>query len=178
MVILLALSFPAVHVIRDTVGSHKQLEPKQNCRVNGALQRCKYLIFASFAPRAALKVMPTVLLHWPTLSEVDADDMVVEVEPSYQYSVPFCCHVTDGIRWQSDRMASDMEGRVKQRCVIEFLHAVTVAPTDIHQHLLNVDGVQTVDVSRVKWWVVHFSSGNSDKRDKTHSEQPFTAVKS
>ena len=75
-------------------------------------------------------------------------------------------------------MASDMEGRVKQRCVIEFLHAVTVAPTDIHQHLLNVDGVQTVDVSRVKWWVVHFSSGNSDKRDKTHSEQPFTAVKS
>lgn len=73
MVILLALSFPAVHVIRDTVGSNKQLEPKQKCRVNGELQRCKYHIFTSFAPRAALKVMPIILLCWPTMAEVDAD---------------------------------------------------------------------------------------------------------
>ena len=58
-------------------------------------------------------------------------------------------------------MASDMEVHMKQRCVIEFLHAEKLAPTDIHQWLLNIDGDQTVDVSTVRGWVVHFSSGDS-----------------
>ena len=58
-------------------------------------------------------------------------------------------------------MASDMEVQMKQRCVIEFLHVENMAPTNIHQWLLNVDGDQTVDVSTVRQWAVHFSSGNS-----------------
>ena len=33
---------------------------------------------------------------------------------------------------QSDRMASDMEVWMKQRCVTEFLHVEKMAPTDIH----------------------------------------------
>ena len=33
---------------------------------------------------------------------------------------------------QADRMASDMEVLVEQRCVTEFLHAEKIAPTDIH----------------------------------------------
>ena len=37
-----------------------------------------------------------------------------------------------------------------------------MAPTDIHQHLLNIFGDQTVDVSTVKSCVIHFSSGDSD----------------
>jgi len=37
---------------------------------------------------------------------------------------------------------------------------------DIHQHLLNVYEDQTLDVSTVRWWVVHFSSGDSDVKDK------------
>ena len=37
-----------------------------------------------------------------------------------------------------------------------------MAPIDIHQHSLNVYGDQTVDVSTVRQWVVHFSSGNSN----------------
>jgi len=37
-----------------------------------------------------------------------------------------------------------------------------MAPTDIHQCLLNVDGKQRVAVSTVRWWMVHFSSGDSD----------------
>ena len=36
-----------------------------------------------------------VLLCWPRTSEMSAG-MAVEVEPSHQYSVIFCCHVTDG----------------------------------------------------------------------------------
>lgn len=45
--------------------------------------------------KAALKVMPPVLLFWPTMSEVDGG-MAVEVESSLQYSTTCCCHVTDG----------------------------------------------------------------------------------
>jgi len=51
---------------------------------------------------------------------------------------------------QSDKIASDMEVRMKQRCVIEFLHADKNAPNDIHRRLLNVYGDQTVDVCTVR----------------------------
>jgi len=39
--------------------------------------------------------MPPILLPWP-MSEVDVGVMAVEAEPSHQYSVTCCCHVTDG----------------------------------------------------------------------------------
>jgi len=48
--------------------------------------------------RAALKVMPPGLLCWPMMSEVDVDGMAVLIEPSHQYSVTFCFHMTDGSR--------------------------------------------------------------------------------
>jgi len=51
---------------------------------------------------------------------------------------------------QSEKLASDMEVRMKQRCVTEFLHAQKIAPNDIHRRLLNVYGDQTVDVSTVR----------------------------
>ena len=44
-------------------------------------------------------------------------------------------------------MASDMDAYTKQRCAIECLHAEKMAPIEIHCHLLNVYGDQTVDVS-------------------------------
>jgi len=39
---------------------------------------------------------------------------------------------------QSDRMVSDMEVHMKQKCAIEFLHVEEMVPTDIHQYLLNI----------------------------------------
>jgi len=48
--------------------------------------------------RTGPKVMSQILLRWPTTSEVDAGGMAVGVEPSYQYSTIFCCHVTDDSR--------------------------------------------------------------------------------
>ncbi len=33
---------------------------------------------------------------------------------------------------QSDKIASDMEVWMKQRCVTEFYHAEKITPTDIH----------------------------------------------
>jgi hypothetical protein len=91
-----------------------------------------------------------ILLYWPTTSEADVGDMAVEVEPSRPYSVKFCYRVTDDSRGQSDKMASDMEVRMKQRCVTEFLHAENIAPNDIHRRLLNVYGDQTVDNFEVR----------------------------
>ena len=38
---------------------------------------------------------------------------------------------------QPDKMASDTEVHMKQKCVTEFLHVEKMAPTHIHQHLLN-----------------------------------------
>lgn len=64
----------------------------------------------------------------------------------------------------SDRMVSDMEARMKQKYITEFLHAEKIAPTDIHQHLLHVSGDQTVDVSPVRQWVLSFSCGDSEYR--------------
>ena len=42
--------------------------------------------------------MPPILLCWSTTSEADVDGMAVEVEPSRQYSVKFCCRATDDSR--------------------------------------------------------------------------------
>jgi len=48
--------------------------------------------------RAALKVMPPILLCQSTKSEVDVGGAAVEVEHSHQYIITFCCHVTDSRR--------------------------------------------------------------------------------
>ena len=48
--------------------------------------------------KAAPKIMPPVLLYWPTMSEADVGDMAIENELYHQYSVIFCCYVADGTR--------------------------------------------------------------------------------
>ena len=101
--------------------------------------------------------------------------MAVKAEPSHQ-----CSHVPlhliamrqKAAEGQSDKMASDTEGHMEQRYVIEFLHVEKMAPIGIHQHLLNVDGDQTVYVSTVRWWVVHLSSDDNVMKDKPRSERP------
>jgi len=73
-------------------------------------------------------------------------------------------------------MAFDMEVHMKERCVIESLHAEKIAPNDIHRRLLNVYRDQTMDVCTVRRWVARFSSGSSDVKDKPCSGRPCTAV--
>ena len=43
-----------------------------------------------------------------------------------------------------------------------------MAPIDVHGCLLNVYRDQAVDVNKAGQWVVHFSSGNSNVKDKTY----------
>jgi len=62
---------------------------------------------------------------------------------------------------QSDKMVSDMEVRMKQRCVTDFLHVEKMPPTDIHQCLLNAYGDQKVEVSTVRLLVVCFNRDDS-----------------
>ena len=102
--------------------------------------------------RAAPIVTPAILIYWPMTSEADVGGMAVEVEPSHQYSITFCCHVV-----VAAEVESEMEEPVKQRSVIEK----KMVPIGIHQCFLNSYGDQTVDVSAVRWWVLCFSSGNS-----------------
>ena len=53
-----------------------------------------------------------------------------------------------------------------QRWVIEFPHAEKMASIDICQCLLNVSEDQTVDMSTGRWWVFHFSRGDSEMVDR------------
>ena len=59
---------------------------------------CSLPAYTSDYMRAALKIMPPILWCWPLTADVHVGGMAVEVEPSQQYSVTFCCHVTDGSR--------------------------------------------------------------------------------
>jgi len=116
--------------------------------------RCCFLSF--HYARAAPKGMLSMLLCWPTTSGADVGGMAAEVESSHQCSITFCCWGAEG---HSDRMASDVKVHMKQRCIPEFLHVgKKKVLTDIHQHLLNISGDQTGDVSTVRRWVVRFMS--------------------
>lgn len=54
-------------------------------------------------------------------------------------------------------MASEMKVYMKQKCIIEFLHEQQIAFIDINQHLLNDYRSQSMDVTTVRLWVMHFS---------------------
>ena len=94
--------------------------------------------------------MQPIFLCWPATSETDVAGMALEVEASHHYSVTYCCHVADSSKGQSDKMASDIDVWMKQRGIIEIFYVEKIAPTDIHECLLNVYGDQTVKVSTVK----------------------------
>ena len=59
-------------------------------------------------------------------------------------------------------MMSDVEVHMKQRDATEFLDLEKITRSDIHQLLLYSSRDQIVDMSTVRCWVVHFSSGDSN----------------
>ena len=56
-------------------------------------------------------------------SETDIGGMVIEIEPSSNILLHFVAKQQMAAERQPDKMTSDMEVHIKQRCVTEFLHA-------------------------------------------------------
>ena len=113
--------------------------------------------------RAASKVTSPILLCWPTMSEAGVGGMAVEVEPPHQYSIPFCCYATNGSRravWQN----GIWHGSADEAKGCHWVLSCRKNGTDwlFFWCSLKVDGDQPVTVSTVRWWVVHFSSDDSD----------------
>jgi len=87
-------------------------------------------------------------------SETDVGRMAVEVEPSHQYSLTFCCCVTDGSRGVVWQKVSDVEVGMKQRRVTEFLHVEKMAPIDIHWRTNSgCEHSKAVGVAFQQWWL-------------------------
>ena len=57
---------------------------------------------------------------------------------------------------QSDKMASEVEVSMKQS-VIEFDCEEEITSIDIHQYFRNFYIDKTVDISKLRWWLVCFS---------------------
>lgn len=69
---------------------------KQSCAIGTfhVKEKKKVVCFMKDFMRAALKVMPPILLCWSMMSEVDIGGMAVKVEPSLQHPIKFYCCVT------------------------------------------------------------------------------------
>jgi len=112
--------------------------------------------------RAASKVMSSTLLCWPITIRGRCwwyGSRGWTFPPIFQCILLLYDRLEQ--RGQFDRMASDMDMCMKQRSATEFLRAEKITPVDIHRHLLNIYGDQTVHVSTVWWQVVHFSTADS-----------------
>ena len=75
--------------------------------------------------------MPPVLC-WSTTSVADVGVMAVEVEPSHQYLIVFCCCVTDGSRGAVWWMVSHTEAKV-----CHWIHPHGNSYTDWHSRILS-----------------------------------------
>ena len=69
---------------------------------------------------------------------------------------------------------ADIDVRIGQRSVIEFLTAGGEMPIRIHERLKNVYGEATVDVSTVRRWVHRYKEAEGQTRlvDETRSGRP------
>ena len=96
------------------------------------------------------------------ISEVDVGSLAVEVEPSHQYSVMFCCHETDSSSWAAWHNSAWHESTFEAQ-VCYWIPPCRNNCTHWHSSTpVNIYGDQTVDVSTARWWVVHFSRGNNN----------------
>ena len=120
---------------------------------------------------SALKLMPPNVLNWHATSETDVGAMAVEVEHFCQHSTKFCCCVTSGNRgalWQNGLwLRNSYDAKVcnwfpphGKNCIYWYLLMLV-------EHLW-----RTEDVKRARCWVVQFSSGGRNMKDKPLSRQP------
>ena len=58
------------------------------------------------------------------------------------------------------------------RCVIRFLQAENVRPSEIHQRLVAVYGEHVMKAASVRKWCIMFTNGRSDVHDAERSGRP------
>jgi len=88
--------------------------------------------------------------------------LAIDSEPSHQYLRTFCCHVTGGSRgavWENGVCHEVKVCHWVLPCRKKHTHWCSLM-------LANIYGNQTLFVSTVRWWVVHFSSDNSNMKDQ------------
>jgi len=90
------------------------------------------------------KVMPQTLRCWITISEVHVGGTAAKAEPSHQYLITFCCCVTE---WHQESLTWKRKWN-KGEELNSSMHKTAL--TNIHLHLLSIDGDQTEDVSTVR----------------------------
>ena len=107
--------------------------------------------------------------------------MTVEAEPSCQYSVTFCCHMTDGRRgrvWQNGVWHESVYEAMLFHWIPPCIRNCTCWPSlMLAECLWRPSGTP----SGIHRWVQHFSSSNSDSEspqvwDKSCSWQPCIPV--
>ena len=148
--------------------------------------------------RESFQLQNTIFLHshhhWPCILACTACHACKRATPKYNvsYFVMLSHNIKGGCWWygrsgwtfppithnfffallqiaadrQSGKMASDMKAEVCHwipACRKKF------APVNIHWCLLSIYGDQKVAVSMVRWWIVYFSSGDSNVSDKPRS---------
>lgn len=100
---------------------------------------------------SALKVMPPILLCWPTTPEVNVGGMVAEAEPPQSCPVIFWCRGTDsstGTAWHSGVWYGNVHGAKGRHWISPW------RKKGPHWHSLNTYGYKFTDVSTVMQWVV------------------------
>jgi hypothetical protein len=71
-------------------------------------------------------------------------------------------------QWQC-KMVGVADARSRLRVVTEFLTAKGFSATEIDRRRRNVCDEDTVDISSVRRWVLHFKSGGKVTDDRSHS---------
>ena len=97
-----------------------------------------------------------------------------ELNDILYYSVTCCGCVTGSSRGEVSQNGDRHGGVYKPKVCYWNTPWRKMAPTDIHQCVLNAYRDQIVDMSTVRCWVVHFSSGSSSMKGKPR--WPCTAV--
>ncbi|XP_073526621.1 uncharacterized protein [Phyllobates terribilis] len=112
------------------------------------------------------------------LSFLDTEDIKQLSETCKAFQQQLQLPAPTGGRTVSICKMADIDVRIRQRSVIEFLHAEGETPIRIHERLKNVYGDATVDVSTVRRWVrrCNTAEGPSPLADKMRSGRPVTAV--
>ena len=104
------------------------------------------------------------------MSEADVDDMAVEAEPSYQYSITCCCHATDGSReavWQHGVWHGSAYGAK----VCHWILPCGKNGTHWHSLMLTEHLWRpNIGCDTVRQWVVCFGSGDRQRVTSTGTD--------